>query len=736
MFKKIVSKTAKITLFIALTFLLTAFICTAVFLVYAKFSPELSINEFKSIAAAQDRTTKLYYLDYTDQNKQNAVAKELTTEALYGEQNREWVKYEHIPKNLVNAFVAIEDHRFFEHSGIDVKRTAGAIIGFVTGKYGYGGSTITQQLIKNVTGNDDYSVSRKVKELIRASKLDRALTKEEILELYLNTIYLSGRCYGIGSASEKYFGKEPYELTLTECCALACIPQSPTKWDPSVNPENNRRRRAVVLGRMLELGYIDSTAYEQAINEDVTVCEKSESAKSTTRIYSWYTESVIDECVELLMEHKLAATQQTAQKYLYTGGLSIITAQNPKMQQALENYFACEHNFYSSGMLVHPECSMVVIDPSNGNILALCGAVGKKNANRNLNYATKTNRSPGSSIKPLSVYAPALDRGIITYGSVYDDTPVKFVANGYGGTRPWPNNYPNGFRGLTTARDAVARSVNTVAVKILSDVGEDNSFDLLYNGMGMKTLIRSAEKGGKTYTDIAASPLALGQLTVGVTVKDLTAGYTAIANEGLYSSPRTVIKILDANGKVLVDNEGSVTRLFSPQTATIMTKMLQGVTTSGTANAMTLKKKVECAGKTGTTNNDCDRWFVGYTPDLLAGVWFGYPTPKNLEGFPTSPSPALKTFDAVMNIINTEEYLGKAPAKKFTDAPNIITAKYCRDSGKLVTSACMCDPRGARTETGYFTPETVTLRNIEIASGKPYRICRIPYLFADTEIIE
>ena len=705
MLRKSLSKLGKVVLFVTFTFILSGVLCASAFLLYAKYSPELSIDEFCSIARSQDRTTKLYYMEYTDKASRSGTAVELESEALYGEQNREWVKYSDIPKNLINAFVAIEDHRFYEHEGIDIKRTAGAVIGFITGRSSYGGSTITQQLIKNVTGNDDYSVSRKVKEMIRAAKLDKVLSKDEIMELYLNTIYLSERCYGVGSAAERFFGKEPSELTLSECCALACIPQSPTKWNPAVNPENNKARRLTILARMLELGYISKEEYDQASDEELNVLEKGASERAENRIYSWYTESVIDECIELLLEKGISATPQTAQKLLYTGGLSVVTAQNPKMQREIEKYFASEHNFYTPGLLIHPECSMVIIDPANGDILALRGAVGEKKANRHLNYATATERSPGSSIKPLSVYAPAIDKGLITYGSVYDDTPVKFLSGG-AGTRPWPNNYPHGFRGLTTVRDAVARSVNTVAVKILSDVGEENSFDLLYNGMNMKTLVRSSEKGGRTYTDIAASPLALGQLTVGVSVKTLTAGYTALSNGGLYSSPRTVIKILDADGNVLIDNSGEPTRLFSPQTATIMTKLLQGVTSVGTANAMTLKRKVDCAGKTGTTNNDCDRWFVGYTPDLLAGVWFGYPTPKNLEGFPTSPSPALKTFDAVMNLVNTKECLGKAPAKRFSDAAGVITARYCRDSGKLATSACRCDPRGARTETGYFTAST------------------------------
>lgn len=692
---------------VALCAAFTALFCVAAFAVYIYTSPELSVNEFSVMAKAQDRTTKLYYMSYTDKTSRTGSAVEIEDEALYQDQNREWVRYKNIPKDLINAFVSIEDHRFFEHNGIDLRRTAGAVLGFVTGRSGYGGSTLTQQLIKNVTGDDEYSVNRKIKEIVRAHKLDKALSKEEIIELYLNTIYLSNGCYGIGAASEKYFGKDVGELTLAECAALACIPQSPTKWDPSLNPENNAERRRTVLYRMNELGYIDGEQLDNALSEQVKTVKKQKIEKAEQSTLSWYTESVIEESLRLLTENGIASSRVTAAKLLYTGGLSVITAQDPHIQKAVSDYFETASNFYSPSALIHPECSMVVIDPRNGDILALAGATGKKTMNRTLNYATGTLRSPGSSIKPLSVYAPAIDKGILTYGSVIDDTPARFVSDGRGSVRPWPRNYPEGYRGLTTVRDAVARSVNTVAVKALDLVGKDEVFGLLHDEMNMKHLIRGEEKGGNFYTDIAESPLALGQLTRGVTVSEITAGYTALCNSGNFSEARTVLKILDKDGNVLIDNVKTPKRVFSEQTATIMTKLLQGVTSGGTASAMTAKRSFDCAGKTGTTNNDHDRWFIGYTPDLLAGVWFGYSNPKSLTGYPTSPSPALRAWDDVMKIINTSEYLGREPQKHFTDADGVIKATYCRDSGKLLSSACACDPRGSRAETGYFTAETV-----------------------------
>lgn len=686
--------------------LTVAAICAATFTVYASKSKEMNIDGFCALAKAQDRTTKLYYTDRTSNDSSKIY--ELTDQALYSEQNREWIKYENIPKDLINAFVAIEDHRFWEHSGIDIKRTTGAIVGFISGKTSYGGSTIDQQLIKNITGENEHSVSRKVAEIVKAYKLDRALSKEEILELYLNTIYLAQNSYGIGAASQTYFSKEPYELTLAECATLACIPQSPTKWDPLRHPENNKSRRITVLDRMLALEMISRKEYETAVNEDVkTELDLTRKSENENNIYSWYTESVIDECVDLLLTKGIASNTQTAKKLLYTGGLSVITAQDPAMQKAVEQYFSNEANFYMPDLLIHPECSMVIMDPKTGNILALAGATGSKKANRTLNYATATKRSPGSSIKPISVYAPAIDMGFITYGSVIDDTPCKFVSDGSGGMRGWPQNYPQGYRGLTTVRDAIARSVNTVAVKVLHSITPQYSFDLLSKTFGINSLVSSDDRNGSTYTDIADSPLALGQLTRGVSVKDMTAPYTALANGGVFNKGKTVLKILSGDGSVLIDNESKGVQVFTEQTATIMTKLLMGVTNSGTASKMQLKNKIECAGKTGTTTSDCDRWFIGYTPDLLAGVWFGYATPKSLDGYPHAPSPALKTFDNVIGMLSSKEYLGHAPIKHFKEAPGIVTAKYCRDSGKLVSSACLCDPRGSRVETGYFTKDTV-----------------------------
>lgn len=705
----VINRIGRLLLAIVLTSVFSALICAAALTVYAvNYGKTVSSDAFYDLAHAQDRTTHIYYLSHSEEGAE--VATELPDQALYSSQNREWATLDTVPERLQSAFIAIEDHRFYSHSGIDLRRTLGALAGYIKGSDTYGGSTITQQLIKNVTGNDEYSVSRKLHEIIFALKLDGELSKSEILELYLNTIYLSDGCYGVETAAEHYFGKTCGELTVAECASLACIPQSPSKWNPRTNPLNNKNRRETVINRMAELGYITETEKVSALNEKLAVStnrthsEKNENGKR----YGWYTEAVIDEAIALLTENGIAPSRQTASRLLYSGGLSIITAQNPTMQRIAEEYFENERNFPAAdGSVIQPECSAVVIDPRNGNILALLGGRGEKQGDRILNHATASKRSPGSSIKPISVYAPAIDKRKITYGTVIDDTPYKFITGSSGRIRPWPQNSPRGYRGLTTVRDAVTRSVNTVSVKILNMMDKEEIFTLLHDSLGMKSLISQRDIGGRSYTDIADSPLAHGQLTAGVTVKEITGAYTAIAGNGLYHKPKTVLKIYDSEGRLLIDNTDSGKQVFSPETAAITTKLLQGVTKNGTASAVTLKNKVACAGKTGTTGDNCDKWFIGYTPDLLCGVWFGYSAPKSLAAFSSGGGPAVKVWDGLMSQLNTEKAMGREPRVKFPENPNIVTATYCRDSGKRVCAACLADPRGSRIETGYFTKDTV-----------------------------
>ena len=379
----------------------------------------------------------------------------------------------------------------------------------------------------------------------------------------------------------------------------------------------------------------------------------------------------------------------------------------------LENIYIDESSFPKTNNAVQPQSSAVIIDPQNGDVVALVGARGEKNANLILNYATGTTRSPGSSIKPLSVYAPALEYGLITYGTVYDDCPVWFnyKDSDTEKTNPiaYPKNLPERYGGLTTVNDAVTRSVNTVSLRILQDLTLDRSFDFVRNKLEMGSFIEAGEYNGTGISDKDYAPLALGAMNFGVTTLEMTASYQIFANGGVYNKPRTWLYVKDSSGNIVIENESESHVVISEQTASIMTKMLQNVVTKGTARACTLQQQMDVAGKTGTTSNDFDRWFVGYTPYYVCGIWFGYEMPQEIGTL--SWNPTVTGWDMIMRSAHKEILAdaasGRTTLKKFELADGVITATYCKDSGKLMSAACYADPRGSRAETGYFTASTI-----------------------------
>ena len=400
---------------------------------------------------------------------------------------------------------------------------------------------------------------------------------------------------------------------------------------------------------------------------------------------------------------------------------------DPEVQKTLEEVYENEESFPKANNAIQPQSAMVVIDPKTGDVLGLVGARGEKTSNRVLNRATHTTRSPGSSIKPLAVYGPALEAGIITYGTVFDDVPVTFNAREYSQSQleglskeqtgetvlsnpsPYPKNLPYVYNGLTTVHDALRRSVNTVSVRILERLGIDNSFDFVKNKLHMDSFIEYSDVNGRILSDKTVSALSMGGMTYGVTVLEMTAAYQIFANNGVYNKPRMWDKVLDSQGNVILENKPESEVVMSEQNASIMVKMLQDVVKSGTATDVTLQHKVDTAGKTGTTNDDHDRWFMGFTPYYVAGIWFGYDTPQSLDNL--SFSPTTVPWDNVMtklheDIIN-EAANGGVKIEKFKVADGVMTAEYCRDSGKLMTEACSLDPRGSRKETGYFTSSSI-----------------------------
>ena len=676
-FGKIITYILNVVMTILLIALITGTIVGVAFAVYVNNYIEVDVSEIKMLSSNQDMTTRLYYMDYSDRTNRIGTPVEVENQQLFSSENRTWVSYSEIPSYLIEAFISIEDERFWTHSGVDWKRTLGATAYFAIGKSSFGGSTITQQLIKNVTGEDDVTIQRKVKEIMTALELEKTLDKTEILEMYLNTIYLSQHCYGIQAAANAYFGKDVSELTLTECAALAAIPKYPYKYDPYVNPDNNKDRREDVLWKMHELEKLTDEEYQNALNTELVISEgvKTSAVSATT---SWYTDAVIEDTIDLLVEN-LGVTETVASQMVYTGGLHIYTVMDPFVQDTLENYFENEENFPKVNEGVQPEASMVVIDPSTGDILGLVGGRGEKKESRILNYATKTTRSPGSSIKPVAVYGPALEYGVINYSTMIEDKPVK---------GKWPVNYPAGYRGPTPIYDAVARSVNTVSVRVLQKLGLENSYDFVHNKLGMTSVIGElTTKSGQVLTDINLSALGLGGMNYGVTVRELTSAYQVFANKGVYTGNRTVIKILDSSGNVIVDNSGESSIVMSEQNASIMTKILQGVISYGTGSKMNVDAYVNVAGKTGTTSDDCDRWFMGYTPYYIGGVWFGYAMPMSLNGFSETRAPSLAIWDDVMAKLH-KPIIDSGDVESFELADGVYRASVCKKSGKLATKYC------------------------------------------------
>ncbi len=712
----VLSKTGKVLgyLFIALITLLlvciiAGIIVGCVFAIYVSNYIDPTIDESLLISGTSEQTTKLYYYEFTDRANREGTLVEMEDQRIYGAENSLWASYEEIPTYLREAFVSIEDKRFWTHSGIDLRRTGGAVLNFFLGfdKSSYGGSTITQQLIKNVTGRNEATIQRKVQEILCALNLEKTKSKEEIIELYLNIVPLSQNCVGVRAAAETYFGKTLDELTLAECAALASITKYPTKFDPIQNPDNNRDRRRDVLWEMMDQGKISQEEYDKAFAEELVLADK----KSGTReekvdrdsVNSWYIDTVILEVREDLME-KYGISAKIASNLINSGGLTIVTLMDPKVQAIMEEVFADPNSFPENTGGIPAEAAMTVVDPYTGDLLGVVGSRSEKRGNLVLNYATQTQRAPGSSIKPLAVYAPALELGIITYGSVYDDTPLWFRED----NTPYPKNTPDVYRGLTTINSAIERSVNTVAMKVLEDLTIDVSYDYVKNRLGFDYLIDYAEtQSGLGITDKGLAALALGQLNYGVTVQDMAAAYTVFPSGGVYHDSHSYLYVYDSAGNLLLSNEDSGQIVFSEQTAYIMTKMMQNVVNNGTATSISLRKKMDVAGKTGTAGNDYDRWFVGYTPYYVGAVWYGYSYPKSLSNLKSNPSN--KIFDLVMTRLH-EEYIAEAeaggmPLRTFDDnrPADIIEAVYCKDSGKLMTDACRLDPRGDRSDTGYFT---------------------------------
>lgn len=675
----------------------TAAICGMAFAVYINryVSPEIDVD-LDSVRL--NLTSFIYYAD-----PETGEEKELET--LYGDQNRVWVDIDNIPEMMQKAFIAVEDERFYSHNGVDWKRTIGAALNYVVkfrDNYG-GGSTITQQLIKNITGDNETSVKRKIQEVMRALELEKKYEKDDILELYLNTIYFGQSAYGVQSAAQTYFGKDVSELSLAECAAIAGITKNPYQYDLIRFPENNKERQELVLSLMLEQGIITQAEHDAAVAEELVIADRNSSGDNE-QYQSYFVDAVIEQVLADLQE-KMGYSESMAKTLLYTGGLRIVTTIDVDIQAKMDAVFQDVENFPgelgNDGTM--PQAAMVIMDPYTGEVKALYGGRGEKTGDRVFNRATQAHRSPGSSIKPLTVYAPGIEYGVITPYTVLDDAPKDFTVRSSG----WPKNEGGSYGGRTTVMKAVERSLNTIAVDVLQQVGVERAFNFAHTNLGMTSLVESRTETDKqgnqeVKTDVALSPLALGGVTDGVTVLEMTAAYSAFTNNGTYTEPTLYTKVYDSNGAVILEAEPVQTVSMSAKTATYMVEVLKNVVTGsqGTGRRAALDNGIEVGGKTGTTDDSFDRWFAGITPYYTGVVWFGYDKPQDVGYF--SVNPALYLWREVMGAVHED-----LEARSFDLSTELQSVSICADSGMLAGEWCSQDVRGSRVMTARLAAEDV-----------------------------
>ncbi|MBR5506981.1 MAG: penicillin-binding protein [Clostridia bacterium] len=600
-------------------------------------------------------------------------------------EKRIWVDIEDVPKDLQHAFVAIEDERFYSHSGVDLKRTLGAAINvFLKGDSSYGGSSITQQLVKNITKDNERTSSRKLREITRAIVLESKMDKEQILEMYMNSIYLSQGVHGVQAAANVYFGKDVSKLSLAECACIAGITQYPTTYDPIVNPKNNKKKQLLVLGKMLELGYINNEQYNDAASEELVFENPDEHMDDFTDDGQSYFADYIFEQAKADLMKEFDYTEQFAEDLLCNGGLKIYATVDPEIQSTMEEYYENDANFPNPGGSDLLQSAMVVMEPSSGEIKGIVGGRGKKDGLRVLNRASMSKRQPGSSIKPIAVYAPALEENVINLSSYVGNSKITI------GT--WtPKNSNGNYTPPVPVKTAVAWSYNVPAVNVLKEMGIDVAFDYLKNKLHISSIIDSVTRNGKEYSDKNLS-LALGGMTDGATPLEMTAAYSAIANGGMYIEPTSYTKIYDRNGKLFYEKKQQKNRAFSKETAFLTHQLLFGVTSSGTAAGSKIGQNDTC-GKTGTTDKNMDKWFIGYTPHYCAGVWFGYDKPKAIN---TGTNPSITVWKNIMTKIHED-----LDPETFEAPKGIVKAKVCPYTGMYESYSAQTEYANSEFLTGY-----------------------------------
>lgn len=702
-------KVFKIVGTLLLVFVLTMAVFVGIFMTYInktmRGQVEVYMGEYDT-----KRSTELYYMDPDTQEWVMYQTLFLNSE------NRIPAKLDEMPKALRDAAIAIEDKRFESHHGVDWHGTLRAIFSTLTSDGTQGGSTITQQLVKNLTHDNQVTVKRKITEIYRALQLEKEYDKDVILEAYLNNIYLGNSCYGVQTAAQKYFGKDVSELSMAECASLISITNNPSMYDPLRSDwcrENNRERQVYVLNAMLDQGKITQEEYDAAYNEEIVftdgyTCmgnfkedhlqEADDQNSESMANNSYFTDQVIEDVAKALMKKysiqddaadengNVYTAFEKAVDRVYGSGYKIYTTQNPKYQAICEDVM--EHSSYAdyTDSYGKPlQSAVTLLDPFTGDVKGMVGGTGVKMVDRGWNWATET-RQCGSAIKPISTYAPALDNGTITAASVIDDYPIRSL----GGT-PWPKNDHAGFDGLVTVQEAISASLNPCAVRVNEEYGTGASYAFMVNDLGFTTL---------TDTDSQQSGnMGLGGLSYGVTTEQMAAAYATFVNDGIYTQPRTFIKVEDADGNTVIDNKSEPHAALKETTAYLMRGMLERVISSGTGGAAYFSG-MSIAGKTGTTNDNKDRYFVGFSPYYCAAVWTGYESNETIPYGLGNPSAAL--WGEIMERIHQD-----IPDADFHDCSSGLTqVTVCCDSGLLATDACTKDLRGSRVRTVTVAADT------------------------------
>lgn len=622
---------------------------------------------------------------------------------LHSEVDRKVISFDEMPNNLRNAYISIEDQRFYSHKGIDLRRIAGSIVTDIkkiaTGKSGlHGGSTITQQLLKNtILTNEESIVERKIKEIHLALSLEKELSKDQILCQYLNTIPLGGTTYGVEAASSLYFGKSAKDLNLIECAYIAGITQAPSTYS-AYNEKNKKdpssyiNRTKTVLSKMKELGYISTDEFNQAISDiDGGKLVFTPRKVTYTLDYEWYINPTVAQVKKDLKE-KYKYSDEEVSKLLANGGLRIDTNMNRELQDFTQNYL---NNFsaknvgltetYLEGTNIPAfQASATIVDYKTGKVLAMVGGRGDQGAN-SLNRAYSDLRPIGSTTKPLTAYGPAINEHILTAGSTINDSPTDF-GGGYS-----PNNDNHKFEGNISLREALRQSKNVATSSVVSTIGT-------------KTALSYGEKFGLKYSEKSKTlpALALGQFENDPNDRDggntfiVASAFGVFGNNGLYTEPKLYSTVKDASGKILLDSEVKTKEIFSPQAAYIMYDLLKG--SRGYTGYSAEWGAMPVAGKTGTTSDNKDYWFSGVTPYLSASVWLGYDTPKSMGA---NSNVAATVWGKLMQ----KAHEGLA-VKDIEMPKGIVTAPVCIDSGKSPTDLCNADPRGDRVYEEMFIEGT------------------------------